>query len=98
MNGRWNSMSEAERAGLRRRFALALAADELAVPDPPAGTRPPRFDELCAAALDPVSALDASLSGFLTADAAARSTFEAVPRDNALCWLPPPPAAGARTT
>lgn len=94
MNGRWNSMSEAERAGLRRRFALALAADELAAPDPPAGTRPPRFDELYTAALDPVSTLDASLSGFLTADAAARSAFEAVLRDNALCWFPVAAAAG----
>ena len=93
MSRRWNAMSEAERAGLRRRFALALAADELAPPDPPPGTRPPRFDELYAAALDPVSALDASLSDALTDDAAARATFEAVLRDNALCWFPVAAAA-----
>ena len=93
MSRRWNSMSEAERAELCRRFALALAADELAAPDPPAGTRPPRFDELYAAALDPVSALDASLSGRLTADAAARAAFEAALRDNALCWFPVAAAA-----
>ena len=87
-------MSEAERAGPRRRFSLAFAADELAVPDPPAGSRPPRFDELYAAALDPVSALDASLSGPLTGDAAARAAFVAVLRDNALCRFPVAAAAG----
>ena len=73
---------------------MALAADELVDPDPPPGTRPPRFDELYAAALNPASALDASLSGSLTADAAARAAFEAMLRDNALCWFPVAAAAG----
>ena len=93
MSRRWKAIPEAERAALRCRFALTLAADGLAAPDPPPGTRPPRFDELYAAALDPASALDAPLSGALAADVDSRAAFAAVLRDYAVCWFPPAVAA-----
>lgn len=89
MSRRWSTMAETETAAVRRRFAAALAADELAAPEAPHGARPPRFDELYAAALDPV----AGLGGALAADAGARAEFEAVLRDVSVCWFPVAAAA-----
>lgn len=93
MSRRWSTMAETETAAVRRRFAAALAADELAAPEPPHGARPPRFDELYAAALDPVAGLGDALAGALADDAGARAEFEAIIRDVSVCWFPVAAAA-----
>ena len=93
MSRRWSTMAETETDAVRRRFAAALAADELAAPEAPHGARPPRFDELYAAALDPVAGLGGALAGALAADAGARVEFEAVLRDVSVCWFPVAAAA-----
>ena len=95
MSRRWMAISEAERDAMTRRFALGLAAEALAAqPAPPdTGVRPPRFDELYAAARDPVASLAGPLALALAADPGARLAFEALLRDHSLCWFPPAAAA-----
>ena len=96
MSPSWSALTEVERDGAKRRFALALAAEVLTDPEvPPAGSRPPRFDELYAAAADPASALDPRLAASLAADAGRHSAFEDLLRSNAVCWFPAAAAAGA---
>ena len=91
----WSMIQEAERAAMGRRFASGLAVDELAIGEAPAepDERPLRFDELYAAAENPVAALGETLAARLAADAASRATFEAVLRDRAVCWFPAAAAA-----
>ena len=95
MSRTWSTIPEAEQAGMRRRFALSLAADELAAPEPPAdaGERRPRFDEMLAAAVDPAGRLGGPVAQALLSDVETRSSFEALLRDHALCWFPPAAAA-----
>lgn len=95
MSRSWSAIPETKRAGMSRRFALSIAVDELAAPEPPAdaAARPPRFDELLAAAADPADRLAGSLARALDSDAGARAAFEALVRDHALCWFPAAAAA-----
>ena len=89
MSRKWSTLSEAERERAERRFAQSLATDALATPDePPEGVRAPRFDELYAAARDPLTALTGPLAAALAADAGARGKFEALLREGAVCWFP----------
>lgn len=97
MSRRWSTLSEPERGRVQRRFALSLAADALAAPEePPEGVRPPRFDQLYAAARGPLTALTEPLAAALAADAGARATFEALLRDGSLCWFPLAAAAAGQ--
>ena len=89
MSPSWSSLPEPVRERMRRRFALSVAADALAAPEePPSEIRPPRFDELHAAARDPLAALTEPLAAALAADGRARAAFEALLRDGAVCWFP----------
>ena len=89
MSGSWSTLSEPERRRRRRRFALDVAADALTAQEaPPEGVRPPRFDQIYAAARDPVAALTEPLAAALAADGRARTAFEALLRDGAVCWFP----------
>ena len=89
MSWRWSTPSELGRDRMRRRFALSIAADALAVPEElPEAVRPPRFDELYAAARDPLADLTTPLAEALAADAGARATFEALLRESSVCWFP----------
>ena len=95
MSLRWSMIPEAERAAMCRRFAVDLAADELAAGEAPAlaEARPLRFDELYVAAVDPIAALGEMFSSRLAADEDSRATFEALLRDSAVCWFPAAAAA-----
>ena len=95
MSRRWSAIGDAERTAMARRFALELAADDLASGEAPAllTERPLRFDELYAAAVDPVGALGERLSARLAEDPTSRAAFEAVLQDRALCWFPAAAAA-----
>lgn len=95
MSRSWSAIPEAERADMSRRFALSLAAEELAAPEPPAGARPPRFDELYAAALDPAGRLPGPLAKALADDARARAEFESLLRGHSVCWFPAAAAAAS---
>ena len=97
MSLRWSMMKEVERAEMSRKFALDLAADEMAAGEAPAVTeeRPLRFDELYAAAEDPVAALSEALSARLAADEGACATFEAILWDRSVCWFPAAAAASS---
>ena len=89
MSRSWNALSELERERAGRRFALELAADALAAPEePPEGDRPPRFEELFAAARDPLVGLTKPLAAALAAHADARASFEALLRERSVCWFP----------
>ena len=89
MSRSWSTLSEPVRQRLRGRFALSVAADALAAPEePPKEVRPPRFDQLHAAARDPLTALTEPLAAALAADDRARAAFEALLRDGAVCWFP----------
>ncbi len=80
---------------MSRRFAVELAVDELTGQEAPPGfgARPPRFDELHAAARDPSARLDAPLARALGFDSEARVSFEALLSDCAVCWFPAAAAA-----
>ncbi len=95
MSRRWSGIPEAERAAMSRCFAAGLAADELTVQEarPGVPTRPPRFDELYAAAADPPARLAGPLARALASDAGARASFEALLSDLAICWFPVAAAA-----
>lgn len=95
MSLRWSMIQEAERTEMSRRFAVDLAADELAAGKAPATTeaRPLRFDELYAAAVDPIGAFGETFSSRLAADEVSRATFEALLQDFAVCWFPTAAAA-----
>ena len=94
MSRSWSTLSEAERRHARRGFALSIAADALAAAEePPEGVRPPRFDQLYAAARDPLAALTPALAAALAADDRARAAFEALLREGATCWFPAAAAA-----
>ena len=95
MSRRWSMMNDAERAAMSCCFAAELAADELAAGEARAEEegRPLRFDELHAAAMDPIAALGESVSARLAACAESRAEFEAVLRDCAICWYPAAAAA-----
>lgn len=89
MSRKWSTLSEPERDRAERRFALSLAADALAAQDePPEGVRTPRFDELYAAARDPLTALTQPLAAALAGNARVRERFEALLREAAVCWFP----------
>ena len=95
MSRRWSMIGETERSAMERRFAVDLGADELVSKEAPAALaeRPLRFDELYAAAVEPIGSLDEGLSNRLAGNAASRATFEAILRDRALCWFPAAAAA-----
>ena len=97
MRRRWSATGEAQRAAMAQRFAAMLAADELASRDAEEAPaeRPLRFDEVYAAAVDPVTAFRGRLPERLAEDATSRAAFEAVLRDCAVCWFP---AAAAAST
>lgn len=95
MSLKWSEIPEGERAAMSRRFAAELAADELAAQEAPpgAGARPPRFDELYAAAMDPQAHLAGPLARALASDPDARTAFEALLSDHSPCWFPAAAAA-----
>lgn len=97
MSRRWSMIGEAERSAMAQRFAVDLGVDELVSEEAPAAVaeRPLRFDELYAAAVDPIGSLDERLSNMLAGDATLRATFEAILRDRALCWFPAAAAASS---
>ena len=96
MSRSWSTLTESKRQRLRRRFALDVAADALASQEgPPEGVRPRRFDQLYAAARDPVAALTEPVAAALAADGRARTAFEALLRDSAVCWFPLAAAAAS---
>ena len=94
MSRYWSAVPNAEREALYRRLALELAVDEMVPGDAEAVvTRPPRFDELYAAALDLDSVLALSFTAGLAAHAGSRRVFESLLRDTAVCWFPAAAAA-----
>ena len=89
MSRKWSTLSEPERDGVQRRFALSLAADALAAPEePPEGVTRTRFNQLYAAARDPLAALTRPLATALAADPGARASFAALLQDGSVCWFP----------
>ncbi len=95
MSLKWSEIPEGERSAMDRRFEAGFAADELAAQEAPpgVGVRPPRFDELYAAAMDPRARLGGSLARALVLDPDARAAFEALLSDHSLCWFPAAAAA-----
>ena len=94
MSRSWSILSERQRERMRHRFALNLAADALVAPEePPEGIRPARFDQLYAAARDPLTGLTEPVVAALSADDRGRAAYEALLRDGAVCWFPPAAAA-----
>lgn len=95
MSLKWSAIPEGERSAMSRRFSVELAADELAAQEGPpgVGARPPRFDELYAAARDPSARLAGPLARALASDPDARRAFEALLSDHSLCWFPAAAAA-----
>ncbi len=96
MSRSWNTLSDPERDRVRRAFVLSVGADALAASEePPDVVRPPRFDQLYAAARDPLAALTPALGAALATHERARATFEALLREAAACWFPVAAAAAA---
>ena len=93
MSRLWSAVPESERETLYRRLALDLAVDELVPGEAAATARPPRFDELYAAALDPGGVLAPSFAPGLAAHPDSRRAFESLLRDTAICWFPAAAAA-----
>ncbi|MDE0058143.1 MAG: hypothetical protein OXP07_08445 [Defluviicoccus sp.] len=89
----WSAVPESEREALYRGLALDLAVDDLVPGEAAAATRPPRFDELYAAALDPDAAPAPSFAARFAARPESQRVFESLLRDTAICWFPVAAAA-----
>ena len=96
MSRYWSAVPKSERETLYRRLALDLAVDEMVPGEAGADAmRPPRFDELYAAALDLDAVPAPSFPARLAAHAGSRRVFESLLRDTAICWFPAAAAAAA---
>lgn len=89
----WSAVPDSEREALYRRLALDLAIDDLVPAEAAAVTRPPRFDELYAAALDPDAEPAPSFAAGFAAHPDSQRAFESLLRDTAICWFPAAAAA-----
>ena len=94
MSRYWSAVPKSEREALYRRLALDLAVDDMVPGEAGADAmRPPRFDELYAAALDLDAVPAPSFPARLAAHAGSRRVFESLLRDTAICWFPAAAAA-----
>ena len=94
MSRYWSAVPKSERETLYRRLALDLAVDEMVPGEAGADAmRPPRFDELYAAALDLDAVPAPSFPARLAVHAGSRRVFESLLRDTAICWFPAAAAA-----